>query len=105
MARVVEPGPIGVGEVLDHGERRRVRWHLRQRERPEVLLEMPQQCVADALAEHHPTRHHHSADRAVGRDTQQQADLGHHASAVDPHRDGVDVHERHVGAHLLELFG
>ena len=73
-----------------------------KRERAEILLEVAQQGVADALAEHHPTADDHAADRAVGGLAQQQADLGDLAAAVDAHGNGVDVHERDVGAHLLE---
>ena len=102
VAGVVEPGAIGVGEVLDDGERRRVRRDVGEGQRAEILLEVAQQGVADPLAEHHPPADDHPADRPVGGLAQQQADLGDLAAPVDAHRHGVDVDERDVGADLLE---
>ena len=86
VARVVEARAVGVGEVLDDGERRRVGREPRQGERAEVLLEVAQQGVADALAEQHAAADDHPADRPVGGDAQQQPDLGDPAQPVDAHR-------------------
>ena len=96
VAGVVEPRAVGVGEVLDDRERRRVGRQPRQGQRAEVLLEVAQQRVAHPLAEQHPPADDHPADRAVGGDPQQQPDLGDPPEPVDAHRDGVDVDERHV---------
>ena len=85
VARVVEAADVGVGEVLDHGERRDLRRDLRQRHRPEVLLEVAQQRVAHPLAEQHAAGDDHAAERAVGGLPQQQADVGHVAELVDAH--------------------
>ena len=69
--------------------------------RAEVLLEVTDEGVADALAEEDAAADHHPADRAVGGHAQQHADLRHPAGAVDADRDGVDVHQWDVRPHHL----
>ena len=105
VARVVEPAAVGVREVLDDRERRRVGRQTGQGQRAEVLLEVAHEGVADPLAEQHAAADDHPADRAVGGDPQQHADLGHPPQAVDADRDGVHVDERDVGPHELQVLG
>jgi hypothetical protein len=83
------------------GDLRRNPW---QRDRAEVLLEMAQQRISDALAVQHPAGDDHAADRAVGGLAEEQPDLGDTPDFVDPNRHRVDVDEGHVGPDHLELL-
>ena len=100
---VVERGDPRGGEVLGHRERLRAGRDLRQRHRAEVLLDVPDQGVADPLVVEHPAGHQLAVDRAVGG-PQQQADRAHRAALVDPHRDGVDVEDGQPLAGCVELL-
>src|SRR5689334_18637817 len=94
LARVVEGGHAGRREVFGDRERLRRERHPRQRQRPEVLLQVPQQRRAHPLVIEHPAGHEGPGDPALSGHPQQQADRGDHALRVDPDRDGVDVEDR-----------
>jgi hypothetical protein len=94
LTRVVEPASIGIGEVLDEGERRRVDGDSRQCDWSEVFFTVPQERIANSLTEQHSPAHHHARDRAVGRHPQQHADFGDIAVAVDTNRNRIDVDDR-----------
>ena len=71
LTRLVIPGDRRVREVLGNGEWRRIRREAGECHRPKVLLEMTEQRMADALAEHHSTGDKGSADRAIGHGPQE----------------------------------
>ncbi|VXC15178.1 hypothetical protein CURTO8I2_70197 [Curtobacterium sp. 8I-2] len=94
----------GQREVLGHGERGRARGQLRERHRPEVLLQVAEQCGADRLAEHHATGHQGAGDRTARGDPQQHPDLGHDTEAVGADGDRFDVADRQTTADVRELL-
>ena len=71
LARVVVARDRRVREVFGNGERCRIRRKARERHRPEVLLEVTEQRMADALAEHHSTGDEGSTDGAIGHRPQE----------------------------------
>ncbi len=104
LARVVEPTDRRIGKVLGDRERSRRRRDLRQCERPEVLLAVAHQRVADPFAVLDPAADDEPADRAIGGLAEQETDLGDVTEPIDPHRDGLDVHDRELGAHLFQMI-
>lgn len=94
----MEAADIGIREILDNGERSDLRGDAWEGDRAEVLLQVAQQGIAHVCSPYSTRPHHHAADGAVGGLAQQHAHLGDAAEVVDPHRDGVHVHEGHVGA-------
>ena len=66
LTGVVEAAAVGIGEVLDHRERRRIDRDAGKRPRPEILLAVSHQGVAHPLAEQNPPADDHPADRPVG---------------------------------------
>ena len=103
LTRVVVAGDRRIREVLRNRERGRIRWEAGERHRPEILLEMTQQRMADALAEDHSTGDEGPADRAIGHGAQEETDVGHLADAVDSDRHGIDVHHRDAPSHGREI--
>lgn len=105
LAGIEVAASIGVREVLDHRERSRINRYPRQRHRAEILLAVTHECVTNPLAEEHATADHHPADRTVRSNPEQHADRGDIARSIHPHRDRVDVDDRHARPHQLHVLG
>jgi hypothetical protein len=71
---------------------------------PEVLLDVPQDGVAQPLVMEHAAGDELASDAAVLVDPQEQADPGHGAALVDPHRDEVDIEDRQLLPSLIQVL-
>ena len=103
MARIMESALVRIGEVLDHGERRRVWWDARKRHRPEIFFEMSNERIANSFAEQHASADHHATNGSVGSHAQQESDVRHSSERVHPNGYRVYVHNRHVGSYFCKL--
>src|SRR5690606_14340477 len=104
LARVVQGCHSRKWEVLGDRERSDVRRQLREGRGAEVLLQVAHQCGADRLSVQDPSGHERTRQRpGRGGAAEQEADLFELAQAVEPHRDRLDVEDRHARARLLEL--
>jgi hypothetical protein len=103
---VVEARHCRVGEVLGHGERRRVGRHPGKRHGAEVFLAVPHQCFANPLAVQHSTGDDHPANRSTGALPEQHANFLDVTHPVDAHWHGIDVDNWHPRSNESELvFG
>src|SRR5664279_1517351 len=65
---------------------------------------MTEQRRPDAFLVEHATRYERSSDRSLTGGSEQQADRGHLAEHVQPHRDRIDVKDRQPFARRVELL-
>jgi SAM-dependent methyltransferase len=103
---VVEARHGRVGEVLGHGEWRRVGRHPGKRHGAEVFLTVPHQCFANPLAIEDSTANDHPADRSTGALPEQHANFFDVTHPVNAHRHSIDVDNWHPRSNESELvFG
>ena len=101
---VVEPGDRGVREVLDDREGCDRDGQPGERHRPEVLLQVTDEGIADPLLVQDPPGDDSPRQGAVGPRAQQQPHGRDPPRGVDTHRHGFDVQDRQRAASCGQLL-
>ncbi len=104
LAGVVEGRDAGGGEVLGDGEGHGGGGDLREGHGAEVLLEVAEEGVADALVIEHAAGDELALDVPVAGGAQQEADGRHGSALVHAHGYGVDVEDGQALTRVVELF-